>query len=147
MAPAERMLFTWWLATKRPLPLQMWFDVHMDGIPGDLAPASLADLTDDPAMLRMWWYQTAKRCDVILRWPLEYQVVELRHTTAPQTVGELHIYDNLSRAEWPDLPWRPPLLITERIDPKIHNLLLDSGYQIANPSPTAKPAGPVAQVR
>jgi hypothetical protein len=133
MATAERPLFLWWLATRRPLPDEMWFDVHMDGIPGDQPPPDLSTITTDPAMQRMWWYQTAKRCDVITRWGATYQIIELRHTSGPQTLGELQLYKTLSLGEWPTLAWRAPLLITERIDETLRRAIRAAGFPIDTP--------------
>ena len=123
----------WWLSDPTHQPIALWYDVRMDGVPDNHPIDQLQQITDNPNMLRMWWHQTAKRCDAIAEWPDAYQVIELRHDSNPQTLGELQMYNALARAEWPTLPWRTPQLVTAKIDAALRSAIEAAGFPITSP--------------
>lgn len=97
----------------------MWYDVAMDGTPSS-TPADTADDPPHPASFqRMWQRLNSKRADAIARIGERYRIIELRSAAQPQTIGELHQYRYLAAAEWPQLSWLRPLLITSYIDAMI----------------------------
>jgi len=130
MAPAERPLMTWYLEHPTCPALELWYDVRIDGIT-DSAPDTNLDLfTDDPDMRRMWWAQTAKRCDAIERRQGDFRIIEVRYHVAPQTLGELQLYHLLATAQWPDLTFAPPLLLCALIDDAIALALARANYSL-----------------
>jgi hypothetical protein len=116
MTPAETTLLYWWL-DQDPLDIQeIWFDVAMDGIPGEAGTQLHTPFGTPGKFSRMWQRLTSKRADAIARIGSKYQVLEMRAIAKAQTIGELHQYQTLAQAEWPDLSWLPPFLITQNAD-------------------------------
>lgn len=116
MTGPEMVLMYAWLDTSPRGLKRIWYDVAMDGVPAAVTAAGNPPTDDDGKYQRMWQRLNAKRCDAILDWGLDYQIVELRPRVVPQTIGELHQYRYLSAAEWPNLMFRRPMLITSIID-------------------------------
>jgi len=121
---------TWYLDVIAVDAREVWYDVRTDGVPGDEPHDVPSNLTDNPAMLRMWKAQTAKRCDAIVRADAGFWVVELRYTAVPQTIGEMAQYDLLTRAEWPELHWLPAALVCVNVDPMVRHTLQAHGNVI-----------------
>ncbi len=129
----EQNLMTVYLEVFEKDISEVWYDVRTDGQPEHLQRALPTDITDDPAMLRMWWHQNAKRIDAVTLQKGRYRIVELRDTTGPQTLGELTQYQTLARAQWPELPWGQTILVTRHFDILIMRVLTDQGFAVYKP--------------
>jgi hypothetical protein len=129
---AEQSLMTWYLELRGDLVDQVWYDVRTDGNPEHLQRPIPFELTDDPAMVRMWWHQNARRIDAVTLEAGSYHIIELREIAGAQTIGELVMYQELARAEWPELPWSNTVLITRNIADPIRATLRAQGITIAH---------------
>jgi len=123
MVPAEAQLWLSWIHENQADVEQMWFDVRMDGVPDQLTPPAPQELAHDLELLRNWYSQGARRCDAIVLRSGRYTILEIRARADAQTIGELALYDSLSRAEWPQLELTRPELITAEINPTTARIL------------------------
>ena len=148
LTPIESDLMRWYLAQHAEDILEVWYDVRADGDPATIETDDLSHLTNDPAIRRMWQQQTAKRLDAITLEREGYRVVELRQRAAQETVGEVTTYNQISRAEWPDLAWLNPRIVTLQVDPIIRRTLEAIGFDvvIAPPQSVFRPT-PLAPKR
>ena len=119
LVPAERALLTWWLDHEPMRIDELWFDVPLDGTPAAAGADSHAAQILDPEWLRVWQRQRARRADVIMRSGKMYRVIELRSIADTQTVGEVLIYDQMIRAEHPNLIVMPAIVITQQVRPGV----------------------------
>ena len=139
----ERHLMIGYLNTTPDSADEIWYNVAMDGLPDDDVANQVAQITENPNMVRAWWRLNAKRCDAIVRQANAYRVIELRARAGPQTLGELILYDKMSRSEWPHLEWAPLMLICYQIDPIIKRHLATAGFELLMlPLPAAGPHPP-----
>jgi hypothetical protein len=147
LIPTERTLLFAWLDRHGVAIDELWYDVRMDGIPDDEPEASPDELVDQPALMRNWWLQTARRCDAIARTGAFYTILEMRARADAPTVGELEIYDRLSRTEWPELRFTLPTLICHTINATTRRALELRGMTIHTlPDVHVHPTTPLAHL-
>lgn len=131
MTPSEAKLLHLWLDTKPEGLCELWYDVPMDGVPGQQATPEREHPIFGQALNRMWQRLTSKRADAIARYGSLYQVIELRPIVKAQTIGEVHTYQALATAEWPELQWLPPLVVTAYLGPMEYKALIAGGIRSA----------------
>jgi hypothetical protein len=76
----------------------------------------------DPAMLKMWARNTAKRIDAVGRTAAGYTIFEARRISGWSAVAQLLGYRDLWLINFPALPLGDLWLITERIDDSVRSL-------------------------
>jgi hypothetical protein len=128
MTPAETMLLYWYLETQPHKIEELWYDVAMDGIPGEAGTQLHTPFGTPGKFSRMWQRLTSKRADAIARIGNQYQILEMRANAKAQTLGELHQYQLLAQGEWPELTWLPILLITQSIDYATLSAIQSAGF-------------------
>lgn len=116
LTPAEATLAKWYFGHEPIKPDRVFYDVPVDGVPGD---AGLPSGRHEPTTIkfaRMWKRLTAKRIDAIAEHQGEYQIIEFRPHVKAQTIGEVVMYRALAQGEYPDLYWRTPIVVAKIID-------------------------------
>jgi len=135
LVKAERELWQWFRIAHGNEFQEFWFNVRLDGIPADnKTPLGLANLVEGK-WRRLWVDLTSKRADVIARSNKTYSIIELRKDIVPSTVGELAIYNNLVKSEFPFLTFTNGIVIGSNIDPIIEQTIINSDIDLYLHSP------------
>jgi len=131
----ERALWQWFRVSRGTQFNEFWFNVRLDGVPAQSKqPLGLANLVEGK-WRRLWVELTAKRADVIARAGSTYTVIELRSKIVPGTIGELAVYNDLVRSEFPDLNLSPGIIVGSTVDPIIKQTIINSGVKLFLHSP------------
>lgn len=84
----------------------------------------------DPAMIKMWARNTAKRIDAVGRTPAGFTIFEARRFAGWSAIAQLLGYRDLWLMNFPDLPLGDLWLITERIDDTTRATALRQGIRV-----------------
>lgn len=126
----ERWLWQWWRKRYGHAFDEFWFDQPMDGVqPMDKVFTSAMQFLD-PTYQRVYYAVNAKRADVIARVGEFYTIIELRKDIGPQTLGEVKMYDELARLEWPQLHWTPAIVVGRVVDQTLRKVFDQEGIRV-----------------
>lgn len=107
MSPEDRQIWERWRSSSMVgLAERVYFDV---GLTTAVAPPGT-----DLSMSRMWERVTAQRIDVVLEYPKEWFIVELRHDASASAIGRLLSYIMLWGQDPPDKRPVSAILVTDR---------------------------------
>ncbi|KKN21889.1 hypothetical protein LCGC14_0920750 [marine sediment metagenome] len=120
MAPIDEVIWRRWRPALPKGLMALYFDVGL-GLPRELPGPTT------PEALMMWIRINQKRLDVLIEWPTEIWIVELRHAASLNAVGRLLGY----RMLWRDDPviQKPVelLIVTDRFDADVEQLAIAQG--------------------
>lgn len=115
MSPEDRGIWERWRSSAMvTLSERVYFDVGLT--------TTEAPLGTEPNMARMFERVTAQRIDVVLEYPKQWFIVELRHDASSSAIGRLLSYLLLWKQAPPDPRPVSAVLVTDRPAPALTDL-------------------------
>ena len=108
-------------------PGQRWSEYAYDV---ELLTQPIPNGEADPAMIRMWLRNTAKRIDAVGRTAAGYTIFEARRRAGWSAIAQLLGYRDLWLMNFPALPLGDLWLITEEIDDPTRSTALRQGIRV-----------------